>query len=308
MTLAHHDAAFDNQRRRGKAELVGTEQRADDDIAAGLHLTIDLQADTRAQAVQHQRLLRFGQTEFPRRTGMLDRRHRRSAGATVKTGDHDVIGLGLGNTGCHRPDTDFGNQLDRDRRRGIGILQVMNQLCQIFNRVDIVVRRRRDQGHARHRVTQLADVFGHLGPRQLAAFARLGTLCHLDLDLVGIDQIFGGHTEAPGSHLLDRRTQRIAFLEHIITFDARLADDFRQRLPGLQRLEALGILTPFTGIRLAADTVHGDASVVCASVEMEPSDIAPVAKRLTISLADSTSSSGTAAPCGLNSNKPRSVR
>ena len=36
------------------------------------------------------------------------------------------------------------------------------------------------------------------------------------------------------------------------------------------------------------------ASVVCASREMEPNDIAPVAKRLTISAAVSTSSSSTA--------------
>ncbi len=34
------------------------------------------------------------------------------------------------------------------------------------------------------------------------------------------------------------------------------------------------------------------ASVSCASLEMEPNDMAPVAKRLTISLAGSTSSSG----------------
>ena len=37
------------------------------------------------------------------------------------------------------------------------------------------------------------------------------------------------------------------------------------------------------------------ASVSCASREIEPSDIAPVAKRFTISLAGSTSSSGIAA-------------
>ncbi len=50
------------------------------------------------------------------------------------------------------------------------------------------------------------------------------------------------------------------------------------------------------------------ASVVCASVVIEPSDIAPVAKRLTISLAGSTSSSGIAlAGSTLNSNRPRSV-
>ncbi len=50
------------------------------------------------------------------------------------------------------------------------------------------------------------------------------------------------------------------------------------------------------------------ASVVCASVEIEPSDIAPVAKRLTISLAGSTSSIGTGVQRSKrNSNRPRSV-
>ena len=47
------------------------------------------------------------------------------------------------------------------------------------------------------------------------------------------------------------------------------------------------------------------ASVSCASLEMEPKDIAPVANRFTISLAGSTSSSGTGA--ALEFNKPRSV-
>ena len=50
------------------------------------------------------------------------------------------------------------------------------------------------------------------------------------------------------------------------------------------------------------------ASVVCASVEIEPSDIAPVEKRFTISAAGSTSSSGTGAQHSKrNANKPRNV-
>src|SRR5688500_8670874 len=48
------------------------------------------------------------------------------------------------------------------------------------------------------------------------------------------------------------------------------------------------------------------ASVVCASVEIEPSDIAPVEKRLPISPASSSSSSGTEFP-NRNSNSPRNV-
>src|SRR6266853_1304808 len=46
------------------------------------------------------------------------------------------------------------------------------------------------------------------------------------------------------------------------------------------------------------------AKVSCASLLIEPNDIAPVAKRFTISAAGSTSSSETAAPAGLNSNLP----
>ena len=49
------------------------------------------------------------------------------------------------------------------------------------------------------------------------------------------------------------------------------------------------------------------ASVSCASVEIEPSDIAPVAKRLTISLAGSTSSSGIRSTSERKVSSPRSV-
>ena len=50
------------------------------------------------------------------------------------------------------------------------------------------------------------------------------------------------------------------------------------------------------------------ANVACASEEIEPNDIAPVAKRLTISLAGSTSSIEMALFGSiLNSNKPRNV-
>ena len=95
VALAHHDAALDHQRRGREAELVGAEQRADHDVAAGLHLAVGLHADAAAQAVQHQRLLRLGQAELPRRAGVLDRAPRRRAGAAVVAGDHHVVGLAL---------------------------------------------------------------------------------------------------------------------------------------------------------------------------------------------------------------------
>ncbi len=119
-----------------------------------------------------------------------------------------------------------------------------------------MVRRRRNQADTRHRVAKEADVLGHLVARQLTTFTGLGTLRHLDLDLVGIDQVLGGHAKAAGRDLFDGGTQGIAFLEGVVSFDARCADDLRQLLAGLERLETLGILTAFASIRFATDAIH----------------------------------------------------
>ena len=51
----------------------------------------------------------------------------------------------------------------------------------------------------------LGDNLVHLEAGQLTALSRLGTLGHLDLDLFGIHQVFGGHTETSGGNLLGLR-------------------------------------------------------------------------------------------------------
>lgn len=65
-------------------------------------------------------------------------------------GDHDVISLGLGNACCDSADADLGNELDRNRCGRIDVLQIMDELRQILDGVNIVVRRRGNQGYARH--------------------------------------------------------------------------------------------------------------------------------------------------------------
>ena len=48
----------------------------------------------------------------------------------------------LCNTGCYGSHTCFRYQLDGDSCSGVGVLQVVDQLCQILDGVDIVMRRR----------------------------------------------------------------------------------------------------------------------------------------------------------------------
>ena len=264
MAFAHHDAAFHDQRRGGKTEFIRTQQRADSHVTSGFHLTIGLHAHTAAQAVQHQCLLGFCQTDLPRATAMFDRRPRRCARTTVMTCNHHMVGLALGNASGNRTDTDFGYQFHADVAMGRNIFQIVNQLRQIFNRINIMVGWGRNQAHTGNGMAQFTDVIGNLATGQLTPFTGFCALCHFDLDLVGAGEVFSGHTKATRSHLLDAAAQRITRFQRQIGFHVFCTDDALQAIAlfdgdAFQLVAVTGsIFTAFTRIALAADTVHGN--------------------------------------------------
>ena len=141
----HHDAAGHHQWRGGEAEFLGAEQRRDDDVAGGAHAAVALHGDPVAQPVEHQRLLGVGEADLPRGSGVLERRQRRRTGAAVIPGDQHDVGVRLRHPCRDGADADRADQLDVDAGVGVGVLQVVDQLRQVLDRVDVVVRRRRNQ-------------------------------------------------------------------------------------------------------------------------------------------------------------------
>ncbi|CAB4609383.1 unannotated protein [freshwater metagenome] len=80
---------------------------------------------------------------------------------------------------------------------------------------------------------------------ELTAFTWLCTLCHLDLKVVGIDEVFARNAKAAGCNLLDCRTSRIAVGK---------------------RDETLGVFATFARVRFATQAIHGDRKIlVCLS-------------------------------------------
>ena len=234
----HHHAAAARRAVRWRSRTPRRPSSAAiDDVAAGLQLAVGLHDDAVAQAVEQQRLLRLGQAELPRRAGVLQRREGRGAGAAVVARDEHDVGLGLADPGGHRADADLGHQLHVDARPRVGVLEVVDELLEVLDGVDVVVGRRRDQPDARRRVPGLGDPRVHLVAGQLAALARLGALGHLDLQVVGVDQVLARDAEAARRHLLDGRAPGVAVG---------------------QRHVALGVLAALAGVALAAEAVHGD--------------------------------------------------
>ncbi len=148
-----------------------------------------------------------------------------------------MVGMRFGHAGRHRAHAHFRHQLDADPRRRVGVLQVVDQLSQIFDRIDVVMRRRADQADAGRGIANAGDVLVDLAARQLASFTRLGALRDLDLHLVGIGQVPDRHTKAPRCDLLDSRAAGVAVGQH---------------------LETLRVFAPFTRVALASHAIHRD--------------------------------------------------
>src|SRR6185369_17107616 len=107
-------------------------------------------------------------------------------------------------------DADLGDELHADARAIVRVLQIVDQLREVLDRVDVVVRRRGDEPDARRRVADARDVLVDLVAGELPALAGLRALRHLDLQLVRVDEIVAGHTESARRHLLDRAPAGVA--------------------------------------------------------------------------------------------------
>ena len=158
-------------------------------------------------------------------------------GAAIEAADEDHVRVGLGDPRSDGADPSFGDELDADAGARVGVLQVVDELRQVLDGVDVMVRRGGDEAHTRSRVAHLGDPGVDLGAGQLAAFAGLGALGHLDLELAGVDQVFTRDAKTPGGNLLDGGVKRVA---------VRL------------RLVAEGILAALARVAFATNAVHGN--------------------------------------------------
>src|ERR1039458_1790935 len=237
VALAHHDAAHCDQGSRSKTEFFGTQQGGNRHITAGLELAVSLHTNAAAQIVQEKDLLSFRESQFPRDASMLDGAQWRRAGATGVAADQDDVSMSLRNARCNRAYTHLGYQLHCDARVRVDVLQVVDQLREVFDRIDVVMWRRRDQSNARDGVPQASDHVVDLVAGELSAFAGFRALRHFDLQLVSVHQIVCSHTETRRGYLLHRAASQVA---------ARV------------RRKARFVLPAFAGVGLAADAVHGD--------------------------------------------------
>ena len=168
---------------------------------------------------------------------MVNRITRRGTRAAVAARHENLVGPALGDAGRNRAHASFGDEFHRHARPRVRVLHVENDFGQILDGVDVMVRRRRYEPHARRAAPRAGNPRPHLGTRQMTAFAGFRTLGHLDLNLIGAHEIAARHAETTRSDLLDGRPLAVAVR---------------------QRNLAGRIFTALAAVRPAMETVHGD--------------------------------------------------
>src|SRR6185312_9214690 len=196
MALARHVAANGDENCGSHGVLVCAEQRGNEDVARGAKSTVAAQAHATAESVGEQNLLSFRQAKLPGIARVLDAGQRRCSGSAVVAGDHDVVGIRLGDARSYGSDAALGNQFDSDGGLGVYALEVINELREIFDGVDVVMGRRADELHAGLRVAEAGDQLRNFVAGQLATLTGLGALRDFDFNLFGVHQILGGDSEA----------------------------------------------------------------------------------------------------------------
>ena len=93
--------------------------------------------------------MRLRKSKLPGKSGVIDGISRSRAGSAVKSRDQNNPGPGLCDAGGYRSHPGLGNKLNGDSGILIGVLQIIDQLCQILNGINIMVRRRGDKAYPR---------------------------------------------------------------------------------------------------------------------------------------------------------------
>src|SRR5215213_9863229 len=160
------------------------------------------QLDAAAQARADERAVGLAQTDLDRQARVTQGVFARGARAAVVAADGDDVGARLRHARRDGAEVRDGRDLDRDFRLRVDRLQLLDDLREVFDGVDVVVVRRRDEVDAGGRVSRLGDARRYLEAGEESALAGLGALPDLDLQKVARVEQARVDAEPSGGDLL----------------------------------------------------------------------------------------------------------
>src|SRR5262249_52883874 len=105
--------------------------------------SVHAEKEARTEASANQCVVCFAQTDFPGKTCIFDGCERRRPRATVMPAYRNDVRPSFCNSYGNDAHTCAGNELHTDARSRIYSAQIVNQLGEVFDAVNVMMRRRR---------------------------------------------------------------------------------------------------------------------------------------------------------------------
>ena len=141
-------------------------------------------------------------TKLPRKTCIVDWTSRCCSGTSIISRDKDNCCPGFCNTGCYSTYSGLWNKLNWYSRIFITILQVIDKLSQVLDRIDVMMWRRWDKTYTRCWMSCLCNPWINLSSRKMSSLTRFCSLCHLNLDFLCTYKITRCYTKTTWCNLL----------------------------------------------------------------------------------------------------------
>ena len=128
--------------------------------------------------------MRLRDADLDRQPGPPQSMLPRRAGPAVVSGERHDVRSRLGDADRDNADVRHHRHLHRHPSARVDGLELVNDLREILDRIDVVIVRRRDEIHAGLGVARERHLLGDLARGKMPAFAGLGALADLDLEVV----------------------------------------------------------------------------------------------------------------------------
>ncbi len=191
-----------NQRRGRNIDRIRAERDGLDHICRIADAAPGDQRDLVADPLPAQAFIHRRQGQFNRDADIVADPGRRGAGAAAEAVDRDDVRAAARNAA--RNGRHIVNRRDFDDNRLFvlrRLLERIDQLTQVFNRIDVVMGCRRNRIGSFRDHARTGNGVRDLSPRQMSADAGFCALADLDLNRRAGFQVIGMHAEPAGSHL-----------------------------------------------------------------------------------------------------------
>lgn len=209
MEIENNDEERRNKRRGREKEIVRKEKREDEKVEKGEKEEIEMKRKEGEKKVKKKSMVGLGKEDLKRGKGVIKRGERWRESEEIIERKGDMVGERIGEKGWKSEKEKLRKKIERNIGWRIEVFKVVDEMRKILNRVDVMVRRRRNEEKKRSGVEGIGDGRIEIVKRKMEELEGIWEMRKIDMDKIGIEEILSSKKEKERGKMIDWRELRV---------------------------------------------------------------------------------------------------